>query len=44
LWESGLIPPKYGGDNKPDYTKAIELLEIACEECSDSEAINNLGV
>jgi len=38
------MPPKYGGENKHNYAKAIELLETASEDCQDCEAINNLGV
>jgi len=38
------MPVKFGGDGKPNYSKAIELFELAAEECKDCEAINNLGV
>lgn len=44
LWEKGSVPPKFGGDFKPNYVISCTLLERAADECNCSEAYNKLGI
>jgi len=44
MWENGVVPPKFGGDYRPQYAHACVLLEKAADESESSEAYNKLGI